>query len=114
MKRRRRAERTETHERRTREDSTFVHHLVEDISMPVTYRKQRINSYKSSDPAYMMRRYFVGAVQVAIMYIYEMNTQAAGNVCVHIPSKPTGGGNWFKKKSEAQRMILDELQRTPQ
>lgn len=89
----------------------YTHHHIGEIEVPVTYRKQSINQYKGGEN-YILRRYYVGAVIVALMYIYP-EEHAAGKICVHITSKPSNGGVWFKRKHEATQMIIEELQRIP-
>lgn len=58
-----------------------------------------------------LRRYNVGAIQVAFIHIYEPETMQHGNVQVFINSKHGNGGEWFDNINEARRFIISELKR---
>lgn len=78
---------------------------VKSINVDLRYRK--VPSFGNHE----LRRYNVGAVQVAFVHIYEPETMNAGNVQVFINSKHGNGGEWFDNINDARRFIISELKR---
>lgn len=79
---------------------------VKAINVDLRYRKVPFHSANHE-----LRRYNIGAVQVAFVHIFEPETMQAGNVQVFINSKYGNGGEWFDNINEARRFIISELKR---